>query len=48
MVPEAPVLGPLILDVIDIVVLVVPLDPVTSPERVDDVLRLGRGQEDLS
>jgi hypothetical protein len=48
MIPEAPRFGPLILNVVDIVIIVVPLDPVAPPERVDNVLSFGRRQEDLS
>lgn len=47
-VPEEARLRLFILLVVDIVILVVPLDPVASPERVHDMLSFSRCEEDLS
>lgn len=47
-IPEVARLGCLIGDVVDIVVLVIPLNEITFPECIDHVLRLGRGEESLS
>lgn len=47
-IPERPRLRLFVLHIIDVLVLVIPLDPIASPEGVDDMLSFTGREEDLN
>jgi hypothetical protein len=45
-IPEALAVLLVVRHIVDLIIVVVILDPFSAPQTVDDVLRLGRGEED--
>lgn len=46
MIPEALTVLLIIRQIVNLIVLLVILHPIAAPKAIDDVLRLGRGEED--